>query len=169
MAESKQEKTNLALTKASKVSVSVENKTVAKSRSATCIYMHQLFAACAQYFQARVAQHWQHVAHTPSYHKCQRAHTNVLFTLPRLRSRALSQFVCLSPSHTLCLAELVNMFVFTFAFVFAFLLDLHTQYITSARDTLTHTQTHRGNRRERERERERGEYACSGAALLENI
>lgn len=34
--------------------------------------------------------------------------------------------------------QLVNMFVFTFAFVFAFLLDLHTQYITSARER--HTQ-----------------------------
>lgn len=39
-------KTNLALTKASKVSVSVEKKTVAKSRSATCIYVHASAVRC---------------------------------------------------------------------------------------------------------------------------
>lgn len=85
-----------------------------------------------------------------------------------LHTLSVSQSVCLPLALSLSLS--VNMFVFTFAFVFAFLLDLHTQYITSARDN-THKHTQRVRWRDWESEVSR--LACWWCVcvlvLLENI
>jgi len=61
----------------------------------------------------------------------------------------------------------VNMFVFTFAFVFAFLLDLHTQYISSARDRHRYIRRkYKESMRERAREQSFGPLSMF---VLENI
>lgn len=138
-----------------------------------CMYAstHKQLFVCS-ISQARVArpalatccQHTNHIT------KCQRARRRSLSILCARSSLAhsFSQSVCLSASRSLSLSE--NMFVFTFAFVFAFLLDLHTQYITSARDN-THKHTERVRWRDWESEVSR--LACWWCVcvllLLENI
>lgn len=139
-----------------------------------CMYAstHKQLFVCS-ISQARVTR--PALATHKSYHKMSESTTT--FTLYPLRAlfsctlfQSVSHSVCLSASLALSLSLSENMFVFTFAFVFAFLLDLHTQYITSARDN-THKHTQRVRWRDWESEVSR--LACWWCVcvlvLLENI
>lgn len=110
-----------------------------------CMQVHINSCSCAQFLKHELpGQHWQHVANTQIISQNVREHDDVhSLSFARallLHTLSVSQSVCLPLALSLSLSE--NMFVFTFAFVFAFLLDLHTQYITSARDN-THKHTQR--------------------------